>query len=362
LRALDSEIRTEFATRRDEIGEAVAGFGGRLSEIRSTWDSRFQQADREYRQLLLELDRDGFGRAALATKLEELRTREQRLLQLKEAVESRHLPAVEGLRRERDRLLDKLQAARRSVTVARQDKARELTARLEDRVRIRVSKDGDGRGFLDALKAIRVGSRVRDEELVAMANELHPVPFVKSLIAGNFSVLASKSNLEERVFERLADNIAEKGLIQELYELQLIDLNDVVGVQFAVEASQYRELEALAHGQKCTVVLMISLAEGDAPLLVDQPEDALHAPWIEEYIVSRLRGDRGMRQCLFATRSANVLVSADAEQILAMESDAGRGWLRQSGSIDRFDTRDLVVYHVEGGEKPFTRRRLKYGL
>ena len=69
-----------------------------------------------------------------------------------------------------------------------------------------------------------------------------------------------------------------------------------------------------------------------------------------------------MRQCPFATRSANVLVSADAEQTLAMESDAGRGWLRQSGNIGRFDTRDLVVYHVEGGEGPFTPRRLKYEL
>lgn len=195
-----------------------------------------------------------------------------------------------------------------------------------------------------------------------MAQELHPVPFVKSLLSRDFSVLASKTGLDERVFERLADNILEKNLVGESYELQLVDLEDVVRVQFAVETNQYRELEALAHGQKCTVVLMIALAEGEVPLLVDQPEDALHAPWIEEYIVARLRGDRGMRQSLFATRSANVLVSSDAEQVLAMESDAGRGWVRQSGNIDRFDTRDLVVYHVEGGDKAFTRRRRKYGL
>src|SRR5439155_13648265 len=117
-------------------------------------------------------------------------------------------------------------------------------------------------------------------------------------------------------------NIVSKDWVEELYELQIVDLEDVVRVRFAVDEHTYRDLEALAHGQKCTVVLMISLAEGDFPLLVDQPEDALHAPWIESYIVSALRRRRGSRQSIFATRSANVLVSADAEQIIALKADA----------------------------------------
>jgi hypothetical protein len=107
---------------------------------------------------------------------------------------------------------------------------------------------------------------------------------------------------------------------------------------------------------------MIALAEGGFPLLVDQPEDALHAPWIENYIASALRRRRGARQCLFGTRNANVLVSADAEQIIAMKADATHGTIDKTGALDRYDTRDLVVYHVEGGEESFRRRQEKYGL
>ncbi len=107
---------------------------------------------------------------------------------------------------------------------------------------------------------------------------------------------------------------------------------------------------------------MIALAEGDFPLLVDQPEDALHAPWIEDYIVSTLRHRRGSRQCVFATRSANVLVSADAEQVIALKADAQHGLIERTGAIDRFDTRDLILYHVEGGKEAFRRRQEKYGL
>ena len=59
---------------------------------------------------------------------------------------------------------------------------------------------------------------------------------------------------------------------------KIVDLEDVVMVRFAVEPQTYRDLEALAFGQKCTVVLMTCLAEGDFPLLVDQPEDACTRP------------------------------------------------------------------------------------
>lgn len=68
--------------------------------------------------------------------------------------------------------------------------------------------------------------------------------------------------------------------------------------------------------------LLILLADGTAPVVVDQPEDALHAPWMEEYLVPRLRELRGSRQYLFATRSSSIVVSADAEQIITLKASA----------------------------------------
>ncbi len=71
------------------------------------------------------------------------------------------------------------------------------------------------------------------------------------------------------------------------------------------------------------------LADGNDPVLVDQPEDALHAPWMEEYLVDRLRQLRGARQYVFATRSPGIVVGADAEQIVTMKANAGRGRSRR---------------------------------
>ena len=136
----------------------------------------------------------------------------------------------------------------------------------------------------------------------------------------------------------------------------------IIEVQLEVKQGSYKNLEELSHGQKCRVVLMVALAEGDSPLLVDQPEDALHAPGIEEGIVSSLRNDRGARQCIFATRNANILVSADTEQIIALEADAENGWVKSTGSLDSYDHKRLVIYHVEGGSDAFRRRNTMYTL
>ena len=75
-----------------------------------------------------------------------------------------------------------------------------------------------------------------------------------------------------------------------------------------------------------------------------------------------IRSDRGGRQCLFATRNANILVSADAEQIIALDADAQSGQVAGTGSLDRFDQRQLIIYHVEGGEEAFRRRQTMYAL
>lgn len=142
--------------------------------------------------------------------------------------------------------------------------------------------------------------------------------------------------------------------------LQLIDRPDRLTVKFKKpDSGGYAAIESLAHGQKCTAILVILLADGATPVLVDQPEDALHAPWIEEYLVDRLRSLRGSRQYIFATRSPGIVVSGDAEQIVTMKATAGKGEVEASGSLERHDLNRLALHHLEGGPIPFKRRTRK---
>ena len=95
---------------------------------------------------------------------------------------------------------------------------------------------------------------------------------------------------------------------------------------------------------------------------MDQPEDALHAPWIEEYLVDRLRSLRGSRQYVFATRSPGIVVSGDAEQIVTMKATAGHGAVEAAGSLERHELNNLALNHLEGGRIPFKRRTSKLSV
>lgn len=362
LRDLAATLEQVAERRKSEYVEAVTELRTRIESLHAAWKASFETAERDYQRLLAELDKDRKGLASLSQKLTRLRERETKLQRVSKRVSEILEPELQRLAEERDALLDQLQSLRRAIRTKRKAKAKALTDRLEGKVRITVKGDADDRSFLEGLSRIRVGSFLQDSDIKTIARELHPVPLVKSLLSGDFEGPARESGLSASMFERLMDIVFERKRLEEFYELQLVELEDIVRIQFAVEGQEYRDLEALAHGQKCTVVLMVALAEGETPLMVDQPEDALHAPWIEEYIVARLRGDRGTRQCLFATRSGNVLVSSDTEQVIGMEADAHRGNVTKTGALDRFETRELVLYHVEGGREAFERRKQILGF
>jgi len=361
LSDLDSEIQQTLVDSQGVLSGAIGALHQKLGGIRKRWSARYQKADEEYRTLLVDLDTAGRTQANLQERRTRLGAKVVRLKKLQRRITEEIRPRIEQLESTRDGLLTKLQGARRAIREKREAKAQELTRALDETVVIRVKPEADGREFKRQLLELRQGSFVHEADLEIMADKLLPIPLVKSLLADDLQSPAKESGLAVEPFRKYIDNVRDRRLVAELLELQLVDLPDAVHVQFAIGGA-YRDLEKIAHGQKCTVVLMIALAEGDTPLLVDQPEDALPAPWIEGYIATTLRTRRGSRQCIFATRSANVLVSADAEQIIAMKADADSGTIDRTGALDRFGTRDLVLYHVEGGELPFERRREKYGL
>jgi hypothetical protein len=144
--------------------------------------------------------------------------------------------------------------------------------------------------------------------------------------------------------------------------VQTLDLHDGLSVEFRKHANDgYVPIERLAHGQKCTAILIIALADGTDPLIIDQPEDALHAPWIEEYLAAKLRDLRGGRQYIFATRSPGLVVSADTEMTITLTSDAKNGVVEATSSQERHDLNALTLYHLEGGPVPFKRRTVKLG-
>ena len=355
-------LSEHVAKVRDDLISEVSISLEDLKRLHMQWKQRFAEAEKRYRKLLEEIDKDGIGLQALSEQRKQVSEKIKTLDILNNDLDNEVRPRLCALEQEREELLSSLQSNRRAITKKRELKARELTRTLRGRVRLKVHGRANSGRFSQAVLDVAQGSYLHKDDIFRLADKSHPVPFVKNLLAERFDDLASATEMERSKFERLHATVVERKRLQQLYETQLTDVDDVIDVDLRLGTGEFRPLEKLSHGQKCMVVLMVALAEGDFPLLVDQPEDALHAPGIEDGIVSILRSDRGVRQCLFATRNANILVSADAEQIIALKADADQGEVAGTGSLDRFDHRQLIIYHVEGGAEAFERRKTMYTL
>ncbi|UST66341.1 AAA family ATPase [Pseudomonas moraviensis] len=118
--------------------------------------------------------------------------------------------------------------------------------------------------------------------------------------------------------------------------------------------------QALSEGQRNTAVLKLLLAQGDGPIVIDQPEDELDSNFIYHELVPLLRKIKNRRQLILATHNANLPVNADTDLVFALDVKKGRGELLAVGGLDQSDTANAVLNIMEGSAEAFKRRFDKY--
>ena len=124
-----------------------------------------------------------------------------------------------------------------------------------------------------------------------------------------------------------------------------------------------RPLEKLSVGQKGTVYLCLKLATQafSQPLVFDQPEDDLDNEFIIKELVEIFRGIKKFRQVILVTHNANLVVNADAEQVIVAENHDGL--LKYlPGSLEHEETNRAIRRILEGGDEAFKRREMRYNL
>jgi hypothetical protein len=358
--AVLGELRSQLIASVQTITASIEEAKEKIEELERQWTDRFAEVKRN---LDAELERINPG-SSLALLRDQLASLQEKLTEAevaKEELNNEALPALTAAQEERERLIAKLMDARHLRREKRRTRVEELNDQMAGFVKLDIPSYGDDSEFRIALDRLKVGSRVREAALDAIARTIHPLRFSRELWNQNVNELTNVDDGIDAVsIGKILSNIDERDLWEELLDVQLLDRPDILTVKFRKpDDNNYVSIEQLAHGQRCTAILVILLADGDTPVLVDQPEDALHAPWIEEYLVDRLRSLRTSRQYIFATRSPGIVVSGDAEQIVTMVATAGHGSVEASGSLERYDLNKLVLHHLEGGSVPFKRRTRK---
>ncbi|MDH1884126.1 TrlF family AAA-like ATPase [Empedobacter sp. GD03797] len=144
------------------------------------------------------------------------------------------------------------------------------------------------------------------------------------------------------------------------------------------------KLGEMSTGKASFVILMliIGLSKSKSPILIDQPEDNLDNRSITRDLVDYLKNKKLERQIIVVTHNANIVVNADAENIIVanqkgqnnIEStspykfDYINGAIENTKAIDPSETdllksmgiREHIAEIVEGGKDAFMLREKKY--
>ena len=144
------------------------------------------------------------------------------------------------------------------------------------------------------------------------------------------------------------------------------------------------KLGEMSTGKASFVILMliIGLSKSKAPILIDQPEDNLDNRSITTDLVNYLRSKKLERQIIIVTHNANIVVNADAENVIVANQKGQND--DQSTCIFKFDyingaiensfdknmsetdllksmgVRQHIADIVEGGKDAFMMREKKY--
>ena len=205
----------------------------------------------------------------------------------------------------------------------------------------------------------------------------------------------NRSRIFETNYDELISNISKmfNEIMNSEYRIKTISKKEAVKKLLNDYFYDYWEitykndkLGEMSTGKASFVILMliIGLSKSKSPILIDQPEDNLDNRSVSENIISYLRNKKIERQIILVTHNANIVVNADAENVIVANQKGQND--KETSSLYKFDyingaientfakietetdllksmgIKEHIADIVEGGKEAFKNRERKYGF
>lgn len=153
-------------------------------------------------------------------------------------------------------------------------------------------------------------------------------------------------------WEQLYDDLIAFGLTYEEKSSICFDSGD----------GTYQDIRQLSPGTQTNILIeYIVHKKTKIPLLIDQPEDNVDNQTIYTKIRSWFMGLKQSRQVIVVTHDANIVINADAENVIIAEQPHQGEFAYKYGALEYGDIIDQASLILDGGKDAVKRRLVKYG-
>jgi len=361
LRAGLAALETKRQSLRSEASASLNAAAKVAQDALACWQADQAELETRLKAKQAELEAQGLKVQAgavsqIATRLNSVR---QSLIPLRkkqadhQAAVSSRAKLVGDLRANREALYQRRRATLRRIA----DQANAYSDGLE--IHVHFEHEGMNAAWMGWLGST---FRFRNPRLRRLAERITPLEFAEKLKGDLPALFELKDDGGEAFFTEEA--LREARSWPTIFKLETMRLEDRPRITTKERgAAQPKAFDHLSAGQQRSVLLSLLLcAQRDEPLVLDQPEDHLDAQYIASAVVGHLEAAKERRQVIIATHSPNLTVLGDAELVIPMRVEDGKGRPYDEGAVDRPATRDRVCELLEGGVDAYRKRGERYGL
>lgn len=347
-------MRAKLAKAEKHVGEAQKLLVDVIGEIEAAIkvvEKLRAPLEEQARVIRREVEGLKEGAGAAARQLAGLREQATQLEALK-ALKAQKLDRVAKVQRQRCTMLDQLDSLREARCAERQSVSKALTEALSPLIRVRIQQSAQLAEFIGSVTNVLRGSGLRYNELAPMlASAMTPRELVEAVENFNIAFLCKTAKIAAERAERIATQIRTVGG----ESIIGVALEDVADFEL-LDGANFKPMDQLSVGQKCTVVLSILLQHPDRVLIVDQPEDHLDNAFIVDTLIGAIRKRSQHSQLIFSTHNANIPVLGDASRVVRLGSNGQRGFVVHAEPLEHLKSVEAITTVMEGGDEAFQKR------
>ena len=200
----------------------------------------------------------------------------------------------------------------------------------------------------------------------------HPLDYMVRIIGDHMTVRrgigqCSRTNLLSCIFEFcFNDDCYKQGCSADTlydnlkqYDLKYIEQSAIYYLQ---DDGTYVDVSKLSPGTQTNILIeYIVHQDTDNPLLIDQPEDNVDNQTIYRKIRQWFMTLKTSRQVIVVTHDANIVINADADNIILAEQMVDGTFKYDWGALEYEDILERASLILDGGKEAVKRRLVKYG-
>lgn len=196
-----------------------------------------------------------------------------------------------------------------------------------------------------------------------------PFTYFKRMCVKHLGVKVNSYSIEEifKIFiyhleDELMSSKDIEDFIEKLKELYDYKIDKHCNIFYGDSEDNLQAIEVLSPGTQ-TNILMEYIVSKDTkiPLLIDQPEDNIDNETIYTKMTSWFRKLKHKRQVIVVTHDANIVVNADAENVIIASKEPDGKFKYDYGALEYGDILNRISIILDGGFEAVERRLKKYG-